>query len=267
MSFLERYLRGEHEQVWGELRELGPTVRDEEFLEDARNVAAETMRRVRCNVGLLHRRLGEAGYRFKQPQDVHVPPEADVAVRLDSFEERHGPLPLSLRAFYEIVGTVDFMQCWEQLVQWHDRQLRPEQVAPVEYLGEYDPLVVKPLRCKYATWDPGHGKRAWFMAPDECHKANYSGGMNYHVLLPDTAADFRIYGMITSEEHHFGDYFVAYLRETFRGGGFRGAIAENGDGSLHREIPDFDITRRLADGLQPIGTPNDHLRLFDDYRG
>lgn len=264
VSFLERYLRGEHEQVWADLRELGPSVREDEVLEDARGVAVETMRRVRHNVEVLRRRLEEAGYRFKEPGQVHVPPEADVTVQLDRFEKRHGPLPLSLRAFYEIVGTVDFRQSWEQLVTWYDRERRPEPTAPIEHLGEYDPLVVEPLICKYATWEAAHGKRSWFLAPDECHKANYSGGMNYHVLLPDAGADFRIYGMIIAEQSLFGEHFVGYLRETFRGGGFRGTVEVRDDSVVGRKLPDLEIARYLAAGLQPIGAPNDQGRLFGD---
>ncbi|GIH20761.1 hypothetical protein [Rugosimonospora africana] len=251
-TFLERYLRGDRERVWTDLRDLGSAVRDESLFADAWGVAVETMRRVRDNVDILHRRLQDVGYQFHQPERAHAPPEADAATRLDTFETRHGPLPLSLRAFYEIVGTVDFRQSWTQLADRYLGQNRA--VASVEYLGAYDPLVVEPLVCEDAVWDPDHGRRAWFLAPDECHKANHSVGMNYHVLLPDAGADFRIYGMPTSEGHLFGDYFVGYLRETFSGGGFRG-VETGDDGDGYRKIPDFDITRRLAEGLRPIGTP------------
>jgi hypothetical protein len=98
VGLLERYLRGEHEQVWADLCELGPDVRDEAHLADARGVAKETMRRVRSNVEVLSTRLDEAGYRFKEPDRVHVPPAPDAGVHLDTFEKHHGPLPLSLRA-------------------------------------------------------------------------------------------------------------------------------------------------------------------------
>jgi hypothetical protein len=56
----------------------------------------------------------------------------------------------------------------------------------------------------------------FFLAPDECHKANYSGGENYHVALPDSAADFPIQGMSGVDE-----LFVPYLRATLANGGFR----------------------------------------------
>jgi hypothetical protein len=263
MTYLERFLRGEHEQVWADLRDLGPAVRQTDVLADAQSVAVETMRRVRHNVEVLHRRLGDAGYLFKDPGRAHVPPGEDATARLDDFEERHGPLPLSLRAFYEIVGTVDFRQSWDQLVKWYEREQRATPTDPIGYLGEYDPLMVEPLRCKYARWEAEHGKRSWFLAPDECHKADYSGGMSYHVLLPDEGADFRIYGMIMSKVDLFGEYFVGYLRETFRGGGFRGTVAMH-DSVTGRTLPDLDITRRLAEGLRPIGVPNAQARMFGD---
>jgi hypothetical protein len=40
----------------------------------------------------------------------------------------------------------------------------------------------------------------FFLAPDECHRTNYSGGENYHVALPDPAADFLIQGMSGVDE-------------------------------------------------------------------
>ncbi|WP_327009659.1 hypothetical protein OHA72_21985 [Dactylosporangium sp. NBC_01737] len=263
MSFLQRYLRGEHEQVWADLRELGPSVRGEEVFEDAHGVAVETMRRVRSNVEAVRRRLDDAGYRFKEPDRVHVPPPADAGDQLDNFEQRHGPLPLSLRAFYEVVGTVDFRQSWEQLVGWNERKRRAVPTEPIEYLGEYDPLMVEPLNCKRAAWQADFGKRSWFLAPDECHKANYSGGDHYEVLLPDDSADFRIYGMVMSDQSPFGEHFVEYLRETFRGGGFRGTVEVREGRLAGRSLPDLDIASRLADGLQPLGVSNAQGRLFE----
>ena len=64
---------------------------------------------------------------------------------------------------------------------------------------------------------PGVAGMAWFFACDEFHKADYSGGANYHVVLPDASTDFQIFGMADDSE-----FFVDYLRFTFEGGGFRG---------------------------------------------
>ncbi|GAA4950821.1 hypothetical protein [Actinoplanes utahensis] len=69
-------------------------------------------------------------------------------------------------------------------------------------------------------------------------------------LVPDS---LRIFGMVGNEVDQFGDWFVGYLRETFRGGGFRGGIAMDDDEVVGRELPDLAFTHRLAIGLQEIG--------------
>jgi hypothetical protein len=43
--YLDRYLAGEHEDVWAELMSLGAQVRERSLLDDATAVARETMRR------------------------------------------------------------------------------------------------------------------------------------------------------------------------------------------------------------------------------
>ncbi len=77
-------------------------------------------------------------------------------------------------------SAVDFTQARGQLVQYQ----RPERESAPElfYLAEYDPLVVELIDEEPdRSSKPGH----YFFACDEFHKANYSGGENYHVVLPD----------------------------------------------------------------------------------
>lgn len=121
-SVLERYLHGECEQVWDELVALGAKIRKEPLYSDALAVARETIQRTRCNIEKLIPRLERLGYRFayswmerfeadwrqKQPPVIGQP--------IDSFQEKIAHLestgeilPLSLRAFYEIVGAVNFV--------------------------------------------------------------------------------------------------------------------------------------------------------------
>lgn len=108
-SYLDRYQAGEHEAVWSELAALGADVRLEPVYSDARAVARETMTRVRHNVELLATRLRELDYRFTHPDEVLVPPTPELLERLDRIEAEAGPLPLSVRAFFENVGAVCFM--------------------------------------------------------------------------------------------------------------------------------------------------------------
>jgi hypothetical protein len=108
-THLERYRRGECEQVWAELLVLGGQVREQRLYADALAVAHETMNRARANVELLKQRLTTLGYRFAHPDRVIVPSDEDFRRHVADIERRAGPLPLALRAWCEVVGEVNFM--------------------------------------------------------------------------------------------------------------------------------------------------------------
>jgi hypothetical protein len=107
LPYLSRYLAGEREAVWAELVALGSRVREEPFLTDATAVARETMRRAAENLRTIRRRLAELGYAVTGP-DGSDPARERAAERLEAFESAVGPLPLSIRAWHEAIGPVDF---------------------------------------------------------------------------------------------------------------------------------------------------------------
>ena len=271
---VDEYREGRHERVWRSLRGLGAAVRSAEALPDALDVARETMARVRHNVELLVERLRASGYEFANPVEAHVPPSDRDHQIIAQIEAKIGPLPLSFRAFHEVVGSVDFCQSTRQLVRWQDD--RREGASEIEMLGEEDPLVVGPLarlyddvigggvadpkgrkRPRHAryNWRPG-GENRWYycFAPDEFHKANYSGGEDYNLFVPDTGADFRIRDLFLGEaedEEQDREWFVDYLRNVFRGGGFRGKYDHESD-ECRKRIPSSPLIRRLSEGLMAL---------------
>lgn len=108
-NFLERYQQGEHVQVWQELVAMGSQVRTEPLFTEAYAVAQETMRRARHNIELLVERLKNIRFQFQDPTVVFVPTSPTELNDLTQFERKVGPVPLSLRAWLEQVGTVNFM--------------------------------------------------------------------------------------------------------------------------------------------------------------
>lgn len=52
-TYLERYLAGEHEQVWRDIVALGDAVREEPAFTDAEAMAREMMSRVQRNIEKL----------------------------------------------------------------------------------------------------------------------------------------------------------------------------------------------------------------------
>lgn len=321
-SFLERYQRGEYEQVWTELLALGEQVRSEPLHEDALAVARETMGRVRQNIEILIPRLEAIGYQFGygwvqpfvrerllRPYRVNYPgqygqlvdpaiPErfsygyriayeeylelaqtmpplfvpandreeqiavlertitatapsqevfreqvramqAELRARpsaqdmLAELEALLGTLPLSVLAWYEDVGGVNFVG---DHPDW--RALLPESastppMAETEYrnpMHVLDPLFIYPLDearlARMRAWErsdqASHARQAHYpltLAPGEWMKYLDSSGIGgsyvLQMMLPAVAADAPC--VAPSNQ-----MFVAYLRECFRWGGFRG---------------------------------------------
>jgi hypothetical protein len=203
---LERYCEGEYKEVWDELIALGPAVLEPPHAKSARLVAQETMRRVAANVDTVIHRLNSMGYRFRMKKGAHIPPGAQTAQFLKELDDLAGPAPLSLATFYEIVGSVDLTGHHEQLTASSGSYFLP------------DPLVVFPLDQMLLEYDAAIDANfdRICIAPDVYHKADFSGGAPYEMVLPDARAD----GALLNERHSL--FFVDYLRLAFRCGGFPG---------------------------------------------
>jgi hypothetical protein len=172
------------------------------------------MRRVNANVRTVVERLTNMGYTFGSTSSAaaaatarpHVPPDAGAGKQVTAFEKEFGTMPLSLRAFYEVVGEVN-------LIGTHPTLDQPgNPVAP-------DPLVVYGLDeglVELDEDDEDATPAAITIAPDDLHKANISGGAAYEMMVPDLRAD----GELLNERHRL--LFVDYLRLCFRFGGFPG---------------------------------------------
>jgi len=204
LSFFDRYSAGEHEKVWEELMALGPSVREDPHAADALAVAYEIMRRVEANVRVITARLAALGYKIASGM-AHDPPGPKTRKQIARLEKVTGTLPLSLRAFYEVVGAVNWMG-------------EHPSLAPRDGSAAPDPLVVFPIEDALAQCEEGFedGEGAIAIAPDDLHKANTSGGDPYEVAVPELGAD----GRLLNERHKL--HFVAYLRLVFRFGGFPG---------------------------------------------
>jgi len=170
-------------------------------------VAYDTMDRVRQNVETIIGRLRGMKYRFEEKP--RTPPGAKTWKLLQRLEAKAGPVPLSLRTFWEVVGEVNLMGSHESV--------NPEG-GPVGA----DPLVVYGVRSEMEDYEE------IIIAPDSLHKANTSGGDPYSIGLPAAVAD----AVLEYEPHGIG--FVSYLRLAFAWGGFPGW--ENADAVQPAEL-------------------------------
>lgn len=119
-SYLERYQQGETVQVWKELVELGDEVRTQPLYDDAWAVAQETMHRAKHNIELIIKRLKEIDYWFADPKYIMLPTDPERLDELDRFEREVGYVPLSLRAWMQIVGTVNLIGAYPRLACYAD---------------------------------------------------------------------------------------------------------------------------------------------------
>lgn len=208
MNYLERYQNGEYEQVWKELQDLGASVREEPYYAQAKEVATETMRRVRRNCERIISRLQTLGYVFGTFPDGTrrsykvkplTPPSARMQADCEQLEAEAGPLPISLVAFWQEVGAIDWVGMHRSWPMGLDPLVVDPPEGPLSDLYDEDEEVFAAL------------------APDEFHKDNVSGGDPYGLLLPNHSADF----LFMYERHDL--FFVPYLRlAILRWGGFPG---------------------------------------------
>ena len=274
--FLERYEAGDREGVWDELHTLDlRRSTSMQVFDEAEACVRLTMKRVRSNIEHLARALAGPGYEFRSPEHVHVQPTPADLAALAVLEELYGPLPLTLRLFYEEVGSVDFRQNPDQMVR--DDALRAT-ASPLLTLGEHDPLFVTtptdlaeraacelPRLTRPFGEPPGNARLLCWLAPDEFHKANYSGGEDYHVYLPEPAVDFPFVGVsldhpdpILANENQYpprddfgpSEFFLSYLRRSFLNGGFRGQ--SNPDGEGPRLAPQWEPLQQIAAQLLAV---------------
>ena len=229
--FLERYLDGQHEQVWTELVSLGPYVRREpEYRRQARLVAEETMRRVRENLERLVVELPRVGYVFANPDRVLGPPPTDVGGQVARLEARLGPVPLAFAVFWELVGTVDLSGSHPD---WPHELLDPLmfEASADFFLDTFEDDEDR---------EPGDAFELEF-APDDLHKADISGGAPYAIRVPDPCVD----GLVVAEPHQttFNQYLRIVLRTAGMGG--MGAVRHH----AHPLYPTPPEIERIAAGL------------------
>ena len=164
-----------------------------------------------------------------QDPAVFCPPGKDTAKLLAKVEKMAGgPMPLSLRAWYEEVGGVSLMGSHPTL------NTEGQPCAP-------DPLVMFPLGVALEMLgdQDGDGDGLFLdLSPDCLHKAETSGGGPYCMSVPDAVAD----GPLREEGHD--TTLVAYLRLSFAWGGFPGW-----EGASDAPTKELDF---LREGLLPI---------------
>jgi hypothetical protein len=160
-------------------------------------------------------------------------PGKQTARELDQLEKlAGGPLPISLRAWYEQVGGVS-------LLGWHSL-LSPNADEP--HCGYPDPLIIEPLKSviRQFSLEEFEGRAYVYLAPDDVTKGGSAGCGPYGMRVPDASAD-GVFAVVGSRK---GPSFINYLRNAFKWGGFPGWEGKRGCPTK--------IISQLTDGLLPL---------------
>jgi hypothetical protein len=185
-------------------------------------------------------KLADKASRGKPPlknRDVLDRPTKRTAQQLYKLEKMAGgPLPLSLRAWYEQVGAVSLLGYTGTLLSGKD--------VPS---GGPDPLIIYSqdlaLQMMKEDWDERedsawwqHGRIRLPLAPDRVFKAGGGGCGPYEMVIPNLCAD----GIFEDGNKRT---FVNYLRNVFECGGF--------PGWKHKKQT-HEIVAKLTGGLLPL---------------
>lgn len=116
MTFYNRYINGETEEVYQEILVLEQAAFLPTNLPDIENVLTETFQRVAYNLEIIYTELKNADYLFKRefnhnferPLHKPLPETALLLDALDRAVKPFGFVPLSLTYFYKLVGGVNF---------------------------------------------------------------------------------------------------------------------------------------------------------------
>jgi hypothetical protein len=218
-SFTQRYISGDQDGVWADLRRLGsvPDALDE----DCRAVSFATMQRVARHVDRLAEQLTDLGLVPVMP--VREPVTAEDLRDLDLLRAEIGSVPPALDACFRQVGGAWFAgdcpalsECYSAGSQYSAAPILP------------DPLVLPTVQHLRESWgdyqdavedDPEIGEDGFFFdfAPDELHKANISGA-THEIEMAQYVADPVIHGVAGRS----GITLVEYLRMSIAWGGMPG---------------------------------------------
>lgn len=136
-----------------------------------------------------------------------------IASYVEEIEQLIGPVPLSMRAWYEEVGGVNFYGYhadWDQRYRsWYPPELK--HTVSSRLMSECDPLIVCPLdkalmmrlRREYKA-----GKPYRFDFAEDRYFKDYCGGSSspYGFTLPDASADSFLYCFSYDQPVTFVDY-------------------------------------------------------------
>lgn len=222
MNFYERYLSGEKKVVFDEIYKLREDAFLSQNLPAIEKVLEETFKRTAHNLEIIHIELQRIRYRLKKefrfnsdkPLLKPFPNTDELLEKLDETVKPFGFVPLSLKMFYRIVGSCNFVWDYEVEEDFFWDCADPIQIMSLDDLVSYttnEYWVEETQNYIDNGWKPASLE----LAADYFHKDNISGGPPYSVKITNEPS---IDALFLNEQHN--TTFIDYLRICFENCGF-----------------------------------------------
>jgi hypothetical protein len=225
MTLLTRYKNGETITVWNEIEKMGSEAFKPHIYPEVEQVLDETFKRVRHNLAVIEVELIKMNYQFNASNALNKPLNniGTLLTKLDKMVKPFGYVPVSLKKFYQIVGSCNFSWDYENnddfMWQYADPILIDSLDEVIYAMKDMDWREM--MRDNITDGEPIYIE----LAPDVYHKDNVSGGMPYSIEITKPPS---IDSLFLFEKHE--TTFVNYLRICFDNCGFsRITNPENGN--------------------------------------
>ncbi len=143
----------------------------------------------------------------------------EIRQKVAVLEQHVGPLPLSLKCWYEEVESINLVGLFPP---------SPYHALDYNYGSNLDPLFIYSMELvlqmiEGSVRDGVSSQEEWILplSPDHLHKFGYSGSGPYHIIVPYKAID----AFLLDEPHR--TTFINYLRICLQWGGFPGLETDN----------------------------------------
>lgn len=221
MTFYERYLNGETEQVYEDIYKLGKEAFLPNNLSDIEKVLTETFERVAYNLDIIYKELIEINYLFKtdfpfnseRPLIKPLQETDQLLFELDKTVKPFGFVPISIKLFYKIVGACNFAWDYDTNEDFIWECADPIQIISLDDLVSY--MTDEDNQEVLQEYYDEDGFVSLELSADYLHKDNISGGPPYSLQIP---SEQSIDAVFLYEEHN--TTFINYLRICFDNCGF-----------------------------------------------
>ena len=223
MKIHAKYIDGETELAYKELLKLEDRINDSNVMYEIDKVLTEIFSRVEYNSEIIFKELKKINYCFWGNSALNTlwpirkprPNSEKLLKTLEVKVKQFGYLPLSLKYFYRIVGSLNFTWNYQEneSIKWEGSD--PLQVIAIDDIIEIVTEIHWEAEMNEYLKDKEHKTAFLEISGDYLHKDNISGGPQYSLVITKNPS---IDSLMLNMPEKIG--LIDYLRICFENCGF-----------------------------------------------